>query len=257
MPEAERRFSMGRLEAFSDGVIAVIITIMALELKAPERSETAALWRFWPSFAIYLVSFRIRGDLLDQSPQSASKRRARDCSAYLGQQRAPVLPVAPTAHVADTHLGPFPAMFFGALQFICGLAYNLVFLIAARRRVASQPPDASGCTHNVLALLVYALGTAVAFVSPRLTRLPMSFPAFSPKFLTLSKPRPPEFLPPTAIEHRPEISSEAHRAEAMALRTHHIRLHFIRSRPRNPSSIWIRNFARIAVVPRDTHCQAQ
>jgi uncharacterized membrane protein len=36
MPEAERRFSMSRLEAFSDGVIAVIVTIIVLELKAPE-----------------------------------------------------------------------------------------------------------------------------------------------------------------------------------------------------------------------------
>jgi uncharacterized membrane protein len=53
MVEAERRFSMGRLEAFSDGVIAVIIAIMVLELKAPETSEPAALWRLWPSFAIF------------------------------------------------------------------------------------------------------------------------------------------------------------------------------------------------------------
>ena len=57
MPEAQRRFSMSRLEAFSDGVIAVIITIMVLELKAPETPEPAALLRLWPSFAIYFVSF--------------------------------------------------------------------------------------------------------------------------------------------------------------------------------------------------------
>jgi len=57
MPEAERRFSMSRLEAFSDGVIAVIITIMVLELKAPETPEPLALLKLWPSFAIYLVSF--------------------------------------------------------------------------------------------------------------------------------------------------------------------------------------------------------
>ena len=57
MPEAERRFSISRLEAFSDGVIAVIITIMVLELKAPESPEPMALFRLWPSFAIYLVSF--------------------------------------------------------------------------------------------------------------------------------------------------------------------------------------------------------
>jgi uncharacterized membrane protein len=57
MPEAQGRFSMGRLEAFSDGVIAVIITIMVLALKAPETPQPTALLRLWPSFAIYLVSF--------------------------------------------------------------------------------------------------------------------------------------------------------------------------------------------------------
>ena len=57
MAEGEGRFSKARLEAFSDGVIAVIITIMVLDLKAPESAEPAALLKLWPSFLIYLVSF--------------------------------------------------------------------------------------------------------------------------------------------------------------------------------------------------------
>jgi uncharacterized membrane protein len=64
MPEAERRVSKSRLEAFSDGVIAVIITIMVLELKAPEMPEPAALLRLWPSFATY-GQLCVRGALLD------------------------------------------------------------------------------------------------------------------------------------------------------------------------------------------------
>ncbi len=57
MADTEERFSKARLEAFSDGVVAVIITIMVLDLKAPESAEPAALLRLWPGFAIYLVSF--------------------------------------------------------------------------------------------------------------------------------------------------------------------------------------------------------
>jgi uncharacterized membrane protein len=57
MAESEERFSKARLEAFSDGVIAVIITIMVLDLKAPESAEPAALFKLWPLFVIYLVSF--------------------------------------------------------------------------------------------------------------------------------------------------------------------------------------------------------
>src|SRR5690348_15252676 len=49
--------SKGRLEAFSDGVIAVIITIMVLEMKAPHGSELAALAPLLPTFLTYVLSF--------------------------------------------------------------------------------------------------------------------------------------------------------------------------------------------------------
>jgi uncharacterized membrane protein len=47
----------GRLEAFSDGVIAIIITIMVLEIKTPEHHELKDLIRVWPVFVNYLMSF--------------------------------------------------------------------------------------------------------------------------------------------------------------------------------------------------------
>ena len=46
-----------RLEAFSDGVIAIIITIMVLELRAPHDSSLAALRPLWPVFLSYVLSF--------------------------------------------------------------------------------------------------------------------------------------------------------------------------------------------------------
>ena len=49
--------SKGRLEAFSDGVLAIIITIMVLELKAPHAAELAALRPLLPIFLTYLLSF--------------------------------------------------------------------------------------------------------------------------------------------------------------------------------------------------------
>ncbi|MFW9261286.1 TMEM175 family protein [Nostoc sp. CALU 546] len=47
----------GRLEAFSDGVIAIIITIMVLELKIPHESDLAALRLLIPTFLSYVLSF--------------------------------------------------------------------------------------------------------------------------------------------------------------------------------------------------------
>lgn len=53
----DQRVSPDRLSLFSDAVIAVVITIMVLELKAPEASTFGDLWRLWPTAISYLVSF--------------------------------------------------------------------------------------------------------------------------------------------------------------------------------------------------------
>src|SRR5512143_1628756 len=49
--------SQGRLEAFSDGVLAIVITIMVLEMKAPHETDLAGLRTVWPAFLAYVLSF--------------------------------------------------------------------------------------------------------------------------------------------------------------------------------------------------------
>lgn len=49
--------SKGRLEAFSDGVLAIILTIMVLELKVPHEADLAALLPLAPKFLSYVLSF--------------------------------------------------------------------------------------------------------------------------------------------------------------------------------------------------------
>lgn len=51
----------GRLEAFSDGVLAILITIMVLELHAPEKGILSALLPLWPKFGSYILSFIFLG----------------------------------------------------------------------------------------------------------------------------------------------------------------------------------------------------
>jgi len=53
--------SKGRLEAFSDGVIAILITIMVLELKIPDAPTLDALVPLWPIFLSYVLSFALLG----------------------------------------------------------------------------------------------------------------------------------------------------------------------------------------------------
>jgi uncharacterized membrane protein len=56
-PMAGQEISTTRLEAFSDGVIAIIITIMVLELKVPHEATMAALLSQWPIFFSYALSY--------------------------------------------------------------------------------------------------------------------------------------------------------------------------------------------------------
>ncbi len=61
MPESNSQMSSGRLEAFSDGVIAVIITIMVLELHVPHENGWAGLWSVMPRLSVYALSFLMVG----------------------------------------------------------------------------------------------------------------------------------------------------------------------------------------------------
>lgn len=61
-----------RMEAFSDGVIAVIITIMVLELKVPESTDWKALYSLHPKFISYVLSFFVCRTLLEQPPSHAA-----------------------------------------------------------------------------------------------------------------------------------------------------------------------------------------
>jgi uncharacterized membrane protein len=63
-PRPSRRLSTGRLEAFSDGVFAIAITLLVLEISVPEGSEEdllAAVLAQWPSYLAYVVSFATIG----------------------------------------------------------------------------------------------------------------------------------------------------------------------------------------------------
>lgn len=172
MAELEGRFSKARLEAFSDGVIAVIITIMVLDLKAPESAEPAALFRMWPSIAIYLFSFVFvaiywinhHNLLIAARHVTASLIWANNTLLFCLSLR----PFA-TAYIADTGIAPFPTMIYGALQLACSLSFFLIVkTIEAQRRdegefmAAFRPRKAL----DVAGLIVYALGTALSLFSP-------------------------------------------------------------------------------------------
>jgi uncharacterized membrane protein len=171
MSSSEGLLTKARLEAFSDGVLAVIITIMVLDLKAPRSAEPGALLRLWPSFAIYLVSFFLttlywvnHHILLAQVRQLTTGLLWANSGLLLG---ASLIPFA-TAYVAETHLAAFPTAVYAGLQCVCALAFNMV-----SRTIASQRSDEAfhgrakaRRRQNWIAVAIYAVSTIVALFSP-------------------------------------------------------------------------------------------
>jgi uncharacterized membrane protein len=172
MAEAGGAFSKARVEAFSDGVLAVIITIMVLDLKAPETDDLAALTRLWPSFAIYVVSFAFVA--IYWINHHAIMMAAREATASLIWANNTLLlclsliPFA-TAYVGATHISPLATMTYAALQFACGLAFTLTFsTVVAQRRDDAEFMAAARARRlqNLSAIAVYGVSIFVAAISP-------------------------------------------------------------------------------------------
>ena len=91
-------WAKGRLEAFSDGVFAVIITIMVLELKVPQGSDLAALRPVLPVFLSYLLSFVFVGIYWNNHHHMLHAVQPRERLRPVGQSASAVLAVAGAVH---------------------------------------------------------------------------------------------------------------------------------------------------------------
>jgi uncharacterized membrane protein len=192
---SEASFSKARLEAFSDSVMSVIITIMVLELRAPRSDEPAALLRLWPSFAIYLVSFSLTA-IYWINHHSLMTQVQRVTAGLLWANNgvlfwASLIPFA-TAYVAETRLAPFPTAVYAGVQCLGGIAFGVMF-----RTIALQRDDEAFRRNvrlrrrrNLGAVAVYALSAIVALFSPIVAILLLAAVALAyvaPRFLDATK----------------------------------------------------------------------
>jgi uncharacterized membrane protein len=195
MSSSEASFSKARVEAFSDGVMAVIITIMVLDLKAPRTGEPGALVGLWPSFAIYMVSFFlttiywINHHVLISQARHVTTRLLWANSAVLFW--ASLIPFA-TAYVAQTRLAPLPTAIYAGLQGVCGVAFNWLFgtIVQQRDDEAFRRRVKTRRRQNFVAVAVYAVSALVALVSPAVATVifaAVSLAYVAPTFLNARK----------------------------------------------------------------------
>ena len=172
-PSAAGVIDTHRLEAFSDGVMAVIITIMAFELKTPSSADLHGLASRVPSLLVYILSFTVVGIYWNNHHHLL--RATRRISAAVMWTNLHLLfwlsliPFA-TAWVGTTHRHALPAATYGAVAFGAALAYFA--LVRAILRANPDDPDIASALgtdiKGIVSPIIYTVGIGLAFVSPYL-----------------------------------------------------------------------------------------
>jgi uncharacterized membrane protein len=175
--------STERIGAFSDAVIAVVITIMVLELKAPSRSGLQALWPLWPIAVSYAVSYLfiaiawINHHHLLQFVRHVTTRLIWTNFAHLFA--VSLVPFS-TAWIARTHLAAVPVALYAGI-FVC---VNLTFRLF-EKDVFEQADQARLCARAKRMARRRSLGTILFFVVASAISLWLPLAGFALVCLTL------------------------------------------------------------------------
>jgi uncharacterized membrane protein len=160
----------GRLEAFSDGVVAIIITIMVLELRVPQGADLSALRPLGPVFLSYVLSFVYLGIYWNNHHHLLHAARHVDGRILWANLHLlfwlSLFPFV-THWTGETHFAPWPVAIYGVVLLMAGFAYwLLVRALIARHGSGSVLAAAIGSdAKGNISLVAYVLGILLAFAS--------------------------------------------------------------------------------------------
>ena len=158
-----------RLEAFSDGVLAIIITIMVLELKVPHDASLAALALLWPVFLSYVLSFVYIGIYWNNHHHMLHVTdRVTGGILWANLHLLFWLSLLPfsTGWMGENEFARWPTVVYGANLLACALAY----FVLQRRIIAIEGPDGALARavgrdlKGKLSPLFYLAGIAMAWL---------------------------------------------------------------------------------------------
>jgi uncharacterized membrane protein len=160
----------GRLEAFSDGVIAIIITIMVLELRPPEDVDLGALRPLIPVFLSYLLSFVFLGIYWNNHHhllQAVENVNGRVLWANLHLLFWLSLIPFVTAWVGENPVAPWPVAFYGIVLLLAAFAYFILVqvLLGLHGRDSTLATALGDDFKGKVSLLFYAVAIPLAFVN--------------------------------------------------------------------------------------------
>lgn len=118
-----------RLEAFSDGVLAIIITIMVLEMKTPDGTNFKSLLKLFPVFISYVLSFIYVGIYWNNHHHMMhTVKKVTGGILWANLHLLFWLSLIPfaTAWIGEHHFAAFPMLFYGFVLFMCAIAYFIL-----------------------------------------------------------------------------------------------------------------------------------
>ena len=157
---SQRKATVERLAAFSDGVFSVIITIMVLDLKPPAHPTFAALWPLWPTALSYLVSYIFVAIVwLNHHYLLRFTEEATPGLIWINFSHLFAVSLVPftTAWVADTHLAAAPVFVYAANFVLVELAYLNFEHHALSRAVIEEISDRTRRMAKVRTFVAFGL----------------------------------------------------------------------------------------------------
>lgn len=159
-----------RLEAFSDGVIAILITIMVLELKIPHGADFEALRPLFPVFATYVMSFIYLGIYWNNHHhmlQAATHINGKILWANLHLLFWLSLVPFVTGWMGENHFAPLPTAIYGVVLLFAAIAYYILqTLIVAEQGENSRLRKAIGKDlKGKISPVMYIAAILLAFVN--------------------------------------------------------------------------------------------
>jgi uncharacterized membrane protein len=164
-----------RLEAFSDGVIAIIITIMVLELKVPHGDTVDALVPLIPNFLSYVLSFIYVGIYWNNHHHMLHVTEAVNGPILWANLHLlfwlSLFPVT-TAWIGENHFSPSPSALYGVVLLMAAVAYWILqqAIIAAQGSESLLRKAVGFDWKGKASPVLYFIGIAAAFYSPRLAQ---------------------------------------------------------------------------------------
>src|SRR6201993_2771782 len=172
-----------RIEAFSDGVMAILITIMVLELKAPHDPTPASLAKMWPTFFAYVLSFVIIAIYwVNHHHLIHLVTRVDSSILWANMNQLFWISLIPwvTVYLGDNHALPFPVALYAAVSIAGAVSFFLLRASIARHHhheLEFKRLNRRMARKNLIAIVIYIVAIAMAFIYTPLALVMIALPA--------------------------------------------------------------------------------